>query len=192
MIIKSCQRRILERLIVSGVISKEESDIYSYGIKQLIDFIVSVVTAMIIGWLFGMIWQSVLFLLAYIPLRSYAGGYHAPNSKICYMMSVVLMCVGLFVINNIELNGMILAASTAGVYIIIFIKAPVESKNKPLNQKEIVKYRRLTDIVFCTESFVSIVAFILTYEMATKCILTAGCMVAMLLLFSDKRHGKTK
>lgn len=52
-----------------------------------------------IGFTFGMVWQSVLFTAAYMTLRVYAGGYHAPTQLRCYILSFIMVVTALLLID---------------------------------------------------------------------------------------------
>ena len=79
--------RVVESLISLGVVPSEDKDIYVYGIGQGTVLLVNLISVIIIGLLLGMVWQSLVFILAYIPIRSYAGGYHASTQLRCYILS---------------------------------------------------------------------------------------------------------
>ena len=91
----------VERLIRNGIIKESERELYYFGVNGLCLFLVNIATSVIIGILFGMLWQSLLFSAAYIPLRSYAGGYHAKTPGMCYILSTILIACVLMVMVHI-------------------------------------------------------------------------------------------
>ncbi|MFQ7801627.1 MAG: accessory gene regulator B family protein [Coprobacillus cateniformis] len=48
---------------------------------------------LILGYIFGNLIQTMIFLLSYIPLRSYAIGYHAKTEQVCFIFSTLLIIV---------------------------------------------------------------------------------------------------
>lgn len=68
---------IARSFVARGTISEERFSICRYGIKQLFSVCLNLLTTLCIGMVFGLVWESVLFTAAYIPLRSFAGGFHA-------------------------------------------------------------------------------------------------------------------
>lgn len=181
---------ITEKLVLNKNIPEEEREVYCYGIRQMFDSIINILTVIAIGVLFGMVWQSILFSVTYIPLRRCAGGYHAPNPHICYGLSVALIIVSLVLIKAIDISGRTLLAILTISLFLIVIKAPVESRNKPLSDKEKAVYRRWSCIIAAIESITTITMFAMGWEIACKCILIALFMSAFLLLFSDKNYEK--
>lgn len=77
--------KIVNNLVHSGVIKEEDAEIYIYGINQILTSVLSVSSALIIGLIFGVFPEIAVFMAAYIPLRSFAGGYHAKTPLSCYV-----------------------------------------------------------------------------------------------------------
>lgn len=69
----------------------ENRDIIQYAMIQLRDYIVGILVTVLVGYKMKIVFQSVLFLILFIPLRMYAGGYHASSRFRCGMMSVILL-----------------------------------------------------------------------------------------------------
>lgn len=84
------------KLIKYQIIKVEDKELYVYGFWQGGIFIVNLVTVIIIGLLFNMLWQSLVFMVAYGLLRPMAGGYHARTQYNCYILSIILI-VGYYV-----------------------------------------------------------------------------------------------
>lgn len=88
-----------QSLIDNKKIQSDNRELYRYGIQQGLTMIMNLATTLLIGLLCGMLWQSIVFYMAYIPLRSYAGGYHAKTPIRCYLFSIAMMfaCFHLYV-----------------------------------------------------------------------------------------------
>lgn len=144
--------KITARLIESGTISAEDKDIYEYGLKHIATMFLNISTTLVIGFIFGMIWQSGLFMVSYIPLRSYAGGYHARTPLKCYIFSVILTICVLLIIKYIPYNNisLLILLIISGVFIFIF--APVGDENKPLDELETKVFKKRTRIILFIES----------------------------------------
>lgn len=187
---KKLARAIIQKLIEKKVLTKEDEELYIYGMKQFFDFALNVIAAVVVGFIFDMLWQSIVFSIAYIFLRKYAGGYHAPNSKICYILSVLLIAVSMLIIRMITITWWKVAIGIISSIALIFLKAPVESKNKPLDSKEKKIYGRYARFVAVLEEIIVIVFFITGLMEACACVLVALFMSSTLLLFSDKIYEK--
>ncbi len=83
--------KIGDNLVRSNVIKEEDAEIYIYGINQIFVSVLNVSSALIIGLILGMFLESIIFMAAYIPLRSFAGGYHAKTPLRCYFTSLTII-----------------------------------------------------------------------------------------------------
>ena len=64
-----------------------------------ITVLLNLISTIVIGVIAGKVFESIAFLVFYIPLRSYVGGYHASTPRRCYFISIVIiMAMLLFII----------------------------------------------------------------------------------------------
>lgn len=99
-------------------------------------------SALIIGWIFGVVLEIAAFMAAYIPLRSFTGGYHAKTPLRCYFFSVVMLIIvsiGIKYYSAPDLAYVI--AFLAGLFIVVIL-SPIEDKNKPLDETENKIYKK--------------------------------------------------
>ena len=175
--------KITNRLIESGAISAEDKDIYEYGLKHICDMFLNIMTTLVIGFIFGMIWQSIIFMVSYIPLRSYAGGYHARTQLRCYIFSVVLTVCVLLSIKYIPYSNILFISLTIISGIVIFIFAPIGDENKPLDENETKVFKKRTRIILFIEIVLIGLFTYLNTTWITICIvisvIIAGIMVAI-------------
>lgn len=156
---------VVNSLIKNDLLQKSEVELYRFGIKRLLLFCINVITTIIIGIICNMLWQSVVFSIAYIPLRRYAGGYHAKTPQKCYLLSVLLILGVLTFICGIPKNELlIIIALAAGI--IVFVNSPVESKNKELSEKEREAFKRYSRIILLTELAVMLATLLINVEFA--------------------------
>ena len=150
-------KKVVNRLILEGNIEYEDRDIYTYGLHQGILVIVNIVTTILIGFLVGMIWESILFMVTYIPLRTYAGGYHTKTQMRCYLFSILLALVVLLAIKYILWTNFIMLGLALIAGAIIFILAPVGDENKSLSETEIIVYKSRTRLILIVELFTMLI-----------------------------------
>lgn len=139
------------KLIQAGIISEEDTDVYTYGFFQAVMMLFNIVTTLILGVVFQLLIPCILLNLAYIPLRTSAGGHHASSPLKCYINSTIMIAVLLSVIKWIPIRPIAAIALLAVSSVIIFIFAPVETKNNPLDESERRVFKRRTRIVLCVE-----------------------------------------
>lgn len=134
--------KLVNSLIENDVIKKEEEEIYLFGFHQGFTLLLHMLTVLAIGLLSGMLLESVVFMVAYSPIRQYAGGIHAKTPVRCYFVSIFLIMVVLYVIKLNIWNFTLMLGVTFISSLILFLLSPVEDKNKPLEEIEISIYRK--------------------------------------------------
>ncbi len=151
-------QKLISSLIDNNIIKKEDAEIYSYGLKQMIFIALNLITTIFIGLIFNKMFEVILFMVTYIPIRVYAGGYHARTKLKCYIFSV-LMLISVCYILKLDLLKSYLSIGILAIIssAIILYLAPIEDKNKTLDEIEIKVYKKRTIrnlviilIVLCT------------------------------------------
>lgn len=150
-------RRIGENLVRSDVVKAEDTEIYIYGINQILVSVVNVSSALIIGLIFGVFFEIAVFMAAYIPLRSFAGGFHAKTPLRCYIFSIIILIVVSIGLRYISMAIWVYYAVLAVPFIIVLVLSPVEDKNKLLDDLEYKVYKKRAIIIAAIELVVSIV-----------------------------------
>lgn len=129
---------IILQLIKREIIVKVDVETYFFGIKTMFIQAVHILLVIILGFCVDLLLESILFLLAYLPLRVSAGGYHAPNNKWCFAITIFMETIVLMIIQYLPMN-LILPAfviSCLTAVPLLFRYAPVENIKKPLDMRE--------------------------------------------------------
>lgn len=151
-------------LVQEGIVSREDEELYSYGLRQSWLFLMNISTALVIGWLMDALTACILFMVCYVPLRRMAGGYHARTPFRCYLLGIVLVTAALAAIKWLPwtMEGALITTAIASV--VIWFLAPVEDENKPLDEDEIKIYRQKLKNVLCIEWIIIIVVMALNVK----------------------------
>lgn len=176
-------------LIKLGVIKPSEEAVYRFGINQLFLFVVNLATSLVIGFLCGMFWQSVLFSAAYIPLRRYAGGFHAKTPGRCYFLSCLLIVCVLMLLKHVAFSVTAVLVLTVAASAVVFIKSPVASENKPLLDKEKVWYREKARRILFLEGIVAMAFTFFSVKVASCIAVAIGCCGMMVVLPMRNKIG---
>lgn len=85
-------------LCANGIVAPEKNKIYAYGMELVLSGLVNVLSVLLISILIFHPADGLLFLVAFIPLRTTAGGYHANSHLSCNIVFlstfVALECLG--------------------------------------------------------------------------------------------------
>lgn len=180
---RHCAGKLTSSLVENNVISAEDFELYSFGFEMTFAVAANILTTLLIGILFRMPLESLLFLTAFIPLRSYAGGFHASGHFRCYWLSTVAVIAVLFA------TRFVLSIYSEDVVLIIgfvcagtmFVLVPVQDSNRPLEDIEIRVFRRRAKIVLCVEVITMAASLALGLKMITAvlfCTLFFTCVSA--------------
>lgn len=188
--ISSLAGRIVHFLKKNGEIKEENEKLLIYGLTQGFRMCLNMVTTLLIGALMGMWWQGFLFLAAFIPIRSFAGGYHAKTPLRCYWYSVAIVAVSLEAVRHAAVQ-FVDAAALCSVLAIFFL-APVESEKKYLSDAEKNSLRKKARLALYA-GLACMAAFSMSgLSEASRCIKMAIAVAGLLVMTGGWKnsHGK--
>lgn len=188
--INELSEKIANRLLRKKVIDDEEKEIYRYGMNQILLSLINIITIIMMGILLDMLWQCLVFTFSFMIIRTYAGGYHASTQARCYLLTVSIITATLSVIKYVEINNYICLILLSISSVIILILSPVGSENKPLDDIEIIIYRKKTIIVWCVEFLIAIVFILVNVKEISICITLAQVDLALCLLSAKYKTSK--
>ena len=180
--------RITDEFEKQRVIVSEDKEIYRYGVQQGLNLAFNLLTTLVIGAVCGMFWESILFMAAYMPLRSFAGGYHAKTHLRCYLYSIVMITVVLLIIRFLPVGRIIYSCLMLVGGIVIFLLAPVEDKNKPLDDEEQRVYCIRTRVILVLEGSVLLVSILLQFKPFHSAISLAIFCLGVLVLVGKVKN----
>lgn len=183
--IERLARRFVTWQIRHCYLSAEEEKLYQYAFELLIGQAVNLMIACLLAVIFRAYIPVFVFLLAFIPLRSYAGGHHADSFNVCTMVSALIL-LSVCLLSRITFSekmiltmGMVFAA-VCGV--LICFLAPLEDQNKPLDQSERLRYGRWSRYIWGLEAAAWFICYHRQIRQASLGIMSAHLAVAGLLL----------
>ena len=139
-------------LIKNKVIDIEERDIYIYGLEIiLLNGIL-----LFIFFLLGDIRHFFAYILFFVPLRIFSGGYHANKSEHCFVLSILAYCISIAVVTFFPMLYRMWLWRIAGILSILIVVtyAPLVNINNPLSESQkkrnkiIVRLLMIPDLVF--------------------------------------------
>lgn len=188
--INNISERIADSLVDAGAAPSEDKALYEYGIRQGILLVINIATAVLIGLLLGMFWQSIIFLLAYNPVRTYSGGYHARTPLVCYLLSIPMMVAVLMGIKMLHWNGYICAIALFCAVVIIEILAPVADPNKPINEREKIVYKGRARTYSAVFFGAALMLWVAGMQQVSLSIVMALGVAAVMLVLGAIKNGK--
>ena len=157
--------RMATGLIKSGIINDASHDVYTYGFELLISTLINILIIALISVTFGLYFHWILFLAAFVPLRTTAGGYHASSHAKCIISGTVLFTL-LLLLCKLQSNWQVLDLLFASMTLLtIILFSPVEADNKKLTRKR-NKKNRTASITFGIMNLIVAVVTLLKLELA--------------------------
>lgn len=141
--IGKCSCIISNWLFKVGVIQEEDRELYEYAAYSLMITLSPVFMAMLFGGLVGAVLESIILIIPFMVIRKYSGGYHAKNSKVCFLESslILILCIsGSVYLEYDILHILTLLVSTLS----LIICSPIDSDNRRLEEFEKRIYKRQT------------------------------------------------
>lgn len=135
--------KIIQYMIKNSILSEDDKEIYAFGLTQMIRALSTIITTIFIGFCFGKIIESIVFVVFTALIRTNPGGYHSDSPVGCYFISVISIIITLYLVGkqvfNVRLMVVLLAVS-----FVVFIKyEPIGHVNKVLDKMEESTYKIL-------------------------------------------------
>lgn len=168
-------------MLASQAFPKEDAPLVSFGIIQGLRTMIEIILMLLTGLFMNLLWQGALVLIAFMPLRIYAGGYHARTPMQCAVKTWLLF-FGILLLYRFApglLWVQILLLAIMGLSLWKF--APVEHENKPLEKYEVIKYRKLAFGIYGAETVLFVLFRLLKAVGAARCIVLGMGMMLVVM-----------
>lgn len=188
--LKKLAGRIVNRQVEEGCLPDTEREVYTYAYEVLLNQLINIFISVIIAICMQDFLTVAVFLVSYIPLRSYCGGYHAKTHLRCSAVSAILLiliCTMMHLLNGWA-NGIPALAAFLLSGILVFLYAPVESKNKPLDDAERSCYRKRGRMVWLLEVLIVLLLWCFSERIVRAAALThiTFCIMLYIEVFKNR------
>lgn len=175
-------------LAKNHIIEEEDREIYIYGFELIIMMLVSMGTVVLIGVISQQITWTFIFIIVFVTIRSYSGGYHADAYWKCYLVSTsTYLCILLStMIVSIDTKRILIFPMLILSYGILFSKGPVNSKKCPKTPIQIEKNRKMMQVLITLYTIITIIGTLFNSTYINTCFIIACTQfaVSMFLLIS--------
>ena len=175
---------LTRKMIDNNIIKEADKNIYQYGLINFFFFMINITTAILIGALFGKLSIIFIFLLFFMSLRSFTGGFHLGSKLLCYFGSNLIMLIPIFgqrffyqFTSNISRTAALII-----ILSVIFYLSPVEGRNREYDDAELKQFRKVSRVILMIQ--VIMYAFFVYWGMPdfAYTVFTSFLVVAVLLL----------
>lgn len=157
-------KKTAQKLIAFGATSQANYQIIRFGLELMISSLIGILIVAVISTLCGFPFLWILFLTAFIPLRTTAGGYHASTRTRCNIVFAViyLSCVTVCMFVVLSTISYVIISMISAVVVYLF--SPVEAINKPLNAARKRKNRMRSIVIALFNLLIAIILLIIHYN----------------------------
>lgn len=183
--------KITKTMLAHKIIAEDMFDIYVYGFELLLSFLFNTTIIMVSGILLSRILQTLLFLLIFVLLRSFTGGYHANTYSVCTLVTF-LIYGGILLFSELFTPSLLFyeALAIVGVALLLAL-APIEHPNKKITEKKKRKYKHISLVLFLI--FITVGALLCHAECQLNAVVFFTLTADLLLLFvKNRKKGENK
>ena len=173
---------ICRSLLRQKAIENEYFDVYVYGLELILSFLFSTVVILLTGILLNALDIAIIFLIIFIALRRFTGGYHAPTYLQCKLttisiyVAVNLLCIYLIVPLFAYIPLLIL-----GLYIILRY-GPIENIYKPLTPDIKKRNKHIAVLMFILLSLCGASIYLWDQKLSSAIFYTLGFVVVLMII----------
>ena len=145
--------------INDGSYSNEELEKIHYGFEAIYVFITKSIVIFITTYFLGILKYTLLFLVAYSLIRTFACGLHANKSSVCMIASLIIFIIIPYLCKIVIIPWYLKIIFATFSLFHIYKFAPADTKKRPIVNKNKRKYLKLISIFIAI--IYSIFSFIL-------------------------------
>lgn len=129
-------KKLTDYIVKKKIISREDKAVYYYGFQMGLDIVFNLLVSVLIAILLHRVMEAILFFLVFIPIRSFAGGFHFEDSIRCFALSVISYAAVLVLAGNLDCEKVPMALVDTGLLLLVRVLYPVQTRNRILDDKE--------------------------------------------------------
>ena len=150
--IETISNMVLEYLIRNKVVKNDRlsRDFYRYGIEITVSSFLNIFIILLLSVICNKLISGIVFLIVFIPLRQFTGGYHAKTYFKCNLTFAICFIVTLYVSKIVHIIPMTYQMLIAFLELFfIFLKCPIKNENKIIRDyKQYVRCKYLSCCLF--------------------------------------------
>ena len=186
---EEASNRITVWLSKTKIISSDQEVVCKWGMTHILDTLFNIATFTAIGLLFRMLPETAVFTVAYIPLRSFAGGYHAKTPFRCWVISNFLLIAALLIVRYVSHFTAFFLLLTALSLLCLVVLMPVSDIHKKLSEKDRKKYRRKGLMILMVEICASAMLCYFALINFSYSIFSAWILLSIMLIGGKIKNG---
>lgn len=165
--------------------NKKEA-VIAYGYELMITSFIGILWLIVCSVVCKLYLAWIPFLLGFAPLRTTAGGYHAPTHGLCYLVTTSVYCCCLIIAKSNLLSHVHILAIAVVSALLVYLFSPVAANNKPLSKVKQIRNRRQSLVCCLVLVLLSVILCLMKYADAYTTLLILGAAAASGSLIAAK------
>lgn len=160
-VISKASLRLSNVMARNGIIKPEDATVYSYGLELVISTVLSIIEVIIISFILSEPLAGIFYMLAFIPIRSTAGGYHATTHLYCQLTFAISFTIFIFAAKLLAayILPIYLIAISAMNLITVLILSPIGTSKKPMTEVKRKTNRKRSIILSVAYVLIGVLSF---------------------------------
>lgn len=176
-------------------------DIYIYGIELTLSSLLGTVIILMLGIFFGLIIESIIFLISLSLIRVFTGGYHAStylrcNSVLIVSYVFVVFSYRYYLSHLTEYTYLIASIIFFLLFFIVAIFSPVKTERKDISGQDRRKFKILSLVI----AFTYLLLFMLFYSILgvkqvvviLPTMVVVGISILVEIIFNERRNSNER
>lgn len=151
-------------VIEKGIVAEAEREVYFYGFQMGIELIFNIIVSILIAIKMNMIPQAAIFFLIFIPIRTYAGGFHFDSYFPCFILSIITYFGVLKLASVVTIPGFICIVGSILLIVFILFLFPVQNIRHVLDDEEKIYFSKKLNRYLVFDILLLFGLFALKYE----------------------------
>ncbi len=180
--------KYIRKMSHNNIIAEEDFDIIRYGLINGLGMAGILLLFTAGSLLLGIFLQSTVFMIFFLALRMYAGGYHAKTRVRCFWISVSVLALCLINIRTVMIPPAMLQIPFIFSLLIIFHLAPLTDGKRALDDSERAFFKKVTRIILSIYLLLYIICLLLNNTVILYSLLCAGILAGILVSAGYCQH----
>ncbi|MCL2426861.1 MAG: accessory gene regulator B family protein [Oscillospiraceae bacterium] len=180
---------LTNKLNRNNIIEDDARDIYIYGFDLVISAVINFALILVLAFLYGRPLDAVIYMLCTRPLRTNGGGWHANTHGLCMTLHAAAFSLVSWLSFGIWefMPWFVLFVIHAVSFIVVWVKAPVEHPNNPL--EEDAKGRMRLKCIVCMGLIMAVsIIFLVVGQQYVSVLMTLSAASAVGTFLVPNKH----
>jgi accessory gene regulator B len=171
----------------NNIIEENEKEIISYGLQLIISSIIGISLIFSFGIILNKVVETMIFIVTFIAIRMYSGGYHAKSYFKCNMTLVIIYLCMIVAVSYTSRNFILpISIILTIMSLCVFLRfAPLDNKNKRMSKHRLEVNRIITLWLIITFYSISMVFYKVNIQIFYTIIVTIF-LISMLIILKVK------